>query len=299
MVAPTFGPVPLDLYERGGLILARDVVACRRLKYLTEELTLSAIDGVHRYARGSWGYTVLRTVYTTESDALFSVALERLKLWVEYSVRSSGSQFLPFGKQVMKQQQQAGPGEGGNDETWRRFHLDVVEDKEALEKLDDATAENFLGLRDYFRQWVRRVGEDPSRSSANARFCDCIVINTGSLASLGSMADQPPSLRTTVTRDEKRQELTTRGDGWLWLLDTERMTRLDGHETIPKYKGWMKIRARDVDSAWFQRLFFHDVGFDIHVRQDPKGTGEFWFDDGKPMTKSSPYEIANPFPELN
>jgi len=149
MAVPTFGPVSVDIYEQGGLIRAGDVVACRRLKYLSEELTLSALNGTHHHARGSWGHTILRTVYTPESDDSFGPAIERLKRWVRHGLVS--------GHRLLSRPRPREVGDGIADgeldpdaELWRRFYVDVVEDREGLAGMDG----DFAALRESLTFWI-------------------------------------------------------------------------------------------------------------------------------------------------
>jgi hypothetical protein len=82
------------------------------------------------YAFGSWGYTVLRTVYTPESDVLFPAAIERLKRYMHcqchYRRFPGFGPFCESSKITFTEP---------NDEMCRRFYLDVVADEANLAPL--------------------------------------------------------------------------------------------------------------------------------------------------------------------
>ncbi|KAF3807195.1 hypothetical protein GCG54_00008650 [Colletotrichum gloeosporioides] len=74
------------------------------------------------YAEGSWGYTVLRVVYTQESDELWPIALQKLNRWI--------TRYFIHGNRLIKNK----PNGEINEELARRFVLKAVKNK-ALESL--------------------------------------------------------------------------------------------------------------------------------------------------------------------
>ncbi len=89
MAAPTFfGQIPRSLWDERMPPFNKSSTACFNLQQLDKFLVVS-----RGHAHGSWGYTVLRTTYTPESEALFPIALARLEScirWWNHFVR-----FLP------------------------------------------------------------------------------------------------------------------------------------------------------------------------------------------------------------
>ena len=68
--APVFGPVPDFLWDKTSR------PAREELHQLHKHVRYHRREDLE-YGAGSWGYTVLRTVYTPESDALFPTATTR------------------------------------------------------------------------------------------------------------------------------------------------------------------------------------------------------------------------------
>ncbi|KAG9254340.1 uncharacterized protein F5Z01DRAFT_655157 [Emericellopsis atlantica] len=60
-----------------------DVEARLHLQSLRHNYHHGVMNGIaHEYAYGTWGFIVLRIVYTPESDHLFPQAIKKLKKWV-------------------------------------------------------------------------------------------------------------------------------------------------------------------------------------------------------------------------
>ncbi|KAK1767499.1 hypothetical protein QBC33DRAFT_586891 [Phialemonium atrogriseum] len=141
------------------------------------------------YARGPWGYTVLRTTYSDESDALWPIALEKLRRWVvQYFIYYN---YLATNKN----------DSSVNDELGRRYIVEVLEDTDSeklkFPDLARASQDDIKSLTHVFEAWVRNavgnavdnVGFDPLD---NLRFCDFLVIDEGSLRSLTALPDETP-----------------------------------------------------------------------------------------------------------
>ncbi|KAK3897084.1 hypothetical protein C8A05DRAFT_39364, partial [Staphylotrichum tortipilum] len=105
---------------------------------------------------GSWGFTVLRAVYTPESDMLFPLAMERLRRVVQFWCH--WTRFTGIGASCEKYKVE---DTSWNDEVFGRFWLDVVEDREGLGGLDSRSGgdegERFGALAEYFRRWCEGV----------------------------------------------------------------------------------------------------------------------------------------------
>jgi hypothetical protein len=219
-------------------------------------------DG-YGYAHGSWGYTVLRTVYTPESDTLFPAAIERLKKYVHFWCHYG--RFPSYGEYA---ESRAIAFAEPNDEISRRFYLDVIED-EGLADLDGD------GLGDYFRQWVAGVLNSGPKQDWNPRFCSYLVIDAESLASLAQIPDEPPPLRCAKDVKEKQGFLSAGEGAWVWLLDT--LPRLASDED--SYRGWLRVELRDIELSWFDRRIRWTCGEEspFYREEKPPGSGIFYY----------------------
>ncbi|KAK7911780.1 hypothetical protein PG985_014261 [Apiospora marii] len=157
------------------------------------------------YARGSWGYTILRTVYTPESDDLFPSAIAKLEKWLRQYYLHIG-RFPMWGEQGEADHQKMADG-SINDELGRRFRVELVQDAQKLNlpHLDRASQEDICSLCDVFDAWVASVGQDPhAECSISPRFCDCLAVDEEALRSLAAHPDEPPWLHVCATSEEKR-----------------------------------------------------------------------------------------------
>ncbi|OBT84881.1 hypothetical protein VE02_05927 [Pseudogymnoascus sp. 03VT05] len=152
-----------------------------------------------RYAEGSWGYTVLRTTYSDESNTLRPIVLGNLRRWVtQYFVHLNRLATNKSDSSV-------------NEELGRRFILeevDVDSEKINVPDLDKATQDDIKALTNVFDYWLRNaVGDVDGNAEFNiqdsARFCDFLVIDEGSLRSLAALPKETPSLEL-VSREERR-----------------------------------------------------------------------------------------------
>ncbi len=268
MPAPTFGRVPDHL--RGGLgNPKKERQACYHLTNLNYHIG----NAHNNYATGSWGYTVLRTVYTPESDALFPAAIERLKRYVHYWCHA-----LRYPSYGERGESKVIHSTERNDELYRRFYLDIIEDKAALANLDRD------GLVEYFRRWVASLGLDPYYSGL-PRFLCYLVIDAESLASLAQIPDDPPPLRVAKDLEEKRAFLSAGSGAWVWLMDTRPFPAQedpseyayeDWHQD--SYCGWLRMSLRDIQISWFDRLIRGGPGkFSFFRQEEPEGSGIFYY----------------------
>ena len=244
MSAPTFGPIPPELLAPEPGHSGRQ--ARFHLKSLDAYMEVSKELSKHPYGMGSWGYTVLRIVYTPESDTMFPIAMERLRTWVKYFLyQERMPHYPPF---------PAGPmaNVALNDELWSRFHLDVVEDKDKLDMEGPLTEASFHTLRDYFRKWVAGLGQDPDEAYiegyGNSRFCDPIIIDAEALATLCGLPEETPPNRPPVDREEWYKFVRMRKKGWVWVLDTIAL----GERQY--WGGWLKAEVLVLGTLFFSRL---------------------------------------------
>jgi len=271
MSAPVFGPVSQNLFD-GNPPEKSSNARCNLLQ-LDQHLRWGVLKG---HARGSWGYTLLRTAYTPEADELFPTAIARLKSYVHYWCHYG--RFLAYGARCEEQRIDfAEP----NEEVFRRFHLDVVEDREGLAHLDGngdgSVDDKFTALRAYFLRWLAGVdtGADFNpHGNNNPRFCLCLVLDSESIASLAQLPEELPPLRCAVDIQEKREFLSTGHGGWVWILETDYMYRRAWHKD--SYHGWMRIEMRDLDDAWFSRLTRESASCFWHEERTP-GSGIYCF----------------------
>ena len=223
-------------------------------------------------ASGAWGYTVLRTVYTPESDALFPAMVERVKRLVRYWCHHF--RFPAFGPLCERDRVDfAEP----SDELFRRFHLDIVQDREGLGHLDSGNSpDRFTALADYFRQWLAGVDKGSSLDK-EPRFGNCLVMDAESLASLAALPDELPPLRCTASREEKADALGTGHPAWLWLLEVRYMAQPALHHHGP-YPGWLRVAPSQIRSSWFAHLLLNDTDhwFCLGHEEKPEGSGIYY-----------------------
>ncbi|KAK4194009.1 hypothetical protein QBC40DRAFT_322697 [Triangularia verruculosa] len=247
MAPPTFPPVPRSLFYP------------RRPKTRDNEtaLRLEALGASRHttYAQHLWGFTILRTVYTPESDALFPIAMRRL----DAKAVTDGEP---------------------NEELAKRFYCDVIEDKDRLAGIQ-SDAEGFAKLRDYFREWLVSVGVqpdlppnhdddddddddtddpdldpalEPNESHDDPRFRSVLVVDEECLRSLiEELSDETPPLRTAVDREEWLKYLRMGKKAWLWMLDTGYMTRDESQFSPPGFRGWFRLGPTELLWAWFEK----------------------------------------------
>lgn len=102
---------------------------------------------------------VLRTVYTEESDVLFSRAIEQLERWMTRHYLHISRFPMWEGRKLARPK----PDGTLNEELARRFRIEVIEDKDKLDfpSLEDATFEN---IKDSSRV-LRSMGRQPRRDT--------------------------------------------------------------------------------------------------------------------------------------
>ena len=279
MAPPTFPPVPRSLFYP------------RRPKTRDNEtaLRLEALGASRHttYAQHLWGFTILRTVYTPESDALFPIAMRRLDAWARYSPHQG--RFPKYGQAY--ESKAVTDGEP-NEELAKRFYCDVIEDKDRLAGIQ-SDAEGFAKLRDYFREWwLVSVGVqpdlppnhdddddddddtddpglddpalEPNESHDDPRFRSVLVVDEECLRSLiEELPDETPPLRTAVDREEWLKYLRMGKKAWLWMLDTGYMTRDESQFSPPGFRGWFRLGPTELLWAWYEWKSY------LHRQSDP------------------------------
>ena len=272
MAPPLFEPVPQHFLH--DLLTAPENVDRYAAGALNTLNSLFLPDAQHRYyGWGSWGFTVLRTVYTPESDALFPVAMQRLRGIVRYWCHYTRFPFL--GPACARAKiHDAGP----NEELFRRCFLDVIQDRDGLAHLDSDYSNpglaRFTALANYFRQWLAGIDTgsafDLGRSS---RFSCCLVVDAESLASLAEIPDELPPLQCPANMQEKRASLNADQNAWLWLLEPRYMERPAWHED--SYQGWLRVNPRQIHTTWSAYHFVNDSDrwHCLGHKEDPQGSG--------------------------
>ncbi|KAI8253298.1 hypothetical protein K4K58_007254 [Colletotrichum sp. SAR11_239] len=224
------------------------------------------------YAEGSWGYTVLRVVYTQESDVLWSIALQKLNRWI--------TQYFIHGNRLIKNK----PNGEINEELARRFVLEPVEnqtleDLKLLNLSEDTSQRDMQSLTQVFEDWRKKaVGENADLDPRdNTRFCDFLVIDEASLRTLAALPEETPSLEM-VSRSERRARHDLWAGSFVWLIDSLAVKRFQGVEDADNYNGLMKLSPEDLPDAWFERAGRFSSDFWTFDREEiPEGSGEKWY----------------------
>ncbi|KAL0779933.1 hypothetical protein CaCOL14_004417 [Colletotrichum acutatum] len=275
-------------YRRGRENRDKDGQAMVRVEELFTSMFRCERSGI-TYAAGSWGYTVLRTAYSEESDTLWPIAMDKLNRWVT-------KYFIHANRLVMNK-----PDGEINEELARRFILEVIEDRESeklkIPDLSVTSQETIQALTQVFEDWRgRAIGEIDSGLGDSPRFCDFLVIDEASMRSLAALPDDMPSTEL-VPRAERRvsrmfsilpsrsSELTiyqARNQIWagvyVWLVDSAAVQRFSGTEDEDNYDGWMRLSPHDLADAWFEKVERSSNENWTFDRVDiPEGSGEKWY----------------------
>ncbi|KAK1537954.1 SCP-like extracellular protein [Colletotrichum paranaense] len=222
------------------------------------------------YAAGSWGYTVLRTTYSQESNTLWPIAMDKLNRWVT-------QYFIHANRLVMNK-----PDGEVNEELARRFILEVVEDKESeklkVPDLSIASQETVQTLTQVFEEWRRgAIGDISSGLGESPRFCDFLVIDEASVRSLAALPDDLPSTEL-VPRAERRARNHIWAGVHVWLVDSLAVRRSRGTEDKDNYDGWMRLSPHDLADAWFEKVERSSSDNWTFDRVDiPEGSGKKWY----------------------
>ena len=270
MPAPTFGRIPLSLWDQRNPP-PKDSTACFNLRQLDRYLIVP-----RGHAHGSWGYTVLRTAYTPESDALFPIALARLESYIHWWCYF-GRFPAHHGTPPSLCDGSCGVSAEPNDEVYRRLYLDVVEDRDGLAYLDgdgDSSAEDrFTALAAYFRQWVAGV-DTGLYPEDNPRYVVCVVLDSESIASLARLPEELPPLRCVAGKEEVLLFYGTGKGAWVWLLETDYMAEPEEYDG--DYRGWLRTDVSGFERSWFSRLERDGAPCYLHEERT-KGSGVYYY----------------------
>ncbi|KAF4928151.1 hypothetical protein CGCVW01_v002057 [Colletotrichum viniferum] len=248
----------------------KDTQAMRWVQELYWSMGRCRQSGV-TYAEGSWGYTVLRVVYTQESNTLWPIALQKFNRWV--------TQYFIHLNQLLKNK----PNGEINKELARRFILEVVENK-ALKDLNlpnlsaDTPQQDVQSLTQIFEGWRKEaVGDINFDPRNNTRFCDFLVIDGASLRTLAALPEETPSLEI-VSRAERRARHELWAGSFVWLIDSLAVKRFQGFEDADNYNGLMKVSPEGLPDAWFERAGRFSSDFWTFDREEiPEGSGKKWY----------------------
>lgn len=159
-------------------------------------VTSFCLFNIYSYDVECLTWLVLRTTYSDESDALWPIAMEKLRRWVT-------QYFIHLNRLAMNK------SDGSiNEELGRRFIVEVFEDADSeklkFPDLANASQDDIKSLTDVFDAWLRNaVGNVEVDPVDSPRFSDFLIIDEGSLRSLAALPDETPPLGL-VTRDERR-----------------------------------------------------------------------------------------------
>ncbi|KAF3025527.1 hypothetical protein E8E14_009203 [Neopestalotiopsis sp. 37M] len=265
-IQETFPDPPDDLFKWAGANPNRDQIAMGRMYELWDSMRCGST-----YARGSWGYTVLRTTYSEESDRLWPIAMAKLRLWVvDYFIYSG---CIIYNK----------PDMTVNTELGRRFVLEVVENEELealkLADLSKATRDDIESLTGIFDAWlVQTVKDDDVNLNCNPRFTDFLVVDENALRSLAALPEETIPL-VHVSIKERMAQRSIYGGAYLWLVDSRAVKRYEGIDDEENYNGLMKLEALQIPYAWFGEITHRreDESWIFARREIPEGSGDMWF----------------------
>ncbi len=235
---------------------------------------------------GSWGFAVLRTVYTPKSDVLFPLAMGRLRQVVRWWCHDT--RFPGVGASCEKCKVVDG---SWNEKVFGRFWLDVVEDREWLGGLDGGSegeeGERFRRLAVYFQQWCAGVdtrSDTGDVRNRDPRFTSCLVVDGESLAALAQMEEEVPPLQCPATRREKADSLGTGYPGWMWLVEArymalpaERRTEVWDGGGGDTYPGWLRVQPSHLFLTWANHWDLNDgdCALCLGHAEVPEGSGVY------------------------
>jgi hypothetical protein len=177
------------------------------------------------YGSGSWGYTdqylacpkskvvgvssldyrahaVLRTAHSSETDAIWPVAMEKLERWV--------TRYFVYWTRFFTNK----PDTTIKDELARRFVIEVIDvepERLAIPDLHKASLEDIKALGSIFEEWVHSAIGEKAAAEPPRRYCprfyDFIVIDERSIATLAALPEDTPPLHL-VSHEERRVRIS-------------------------------------------------------------------------------------------
>lgn len=236
------GPVPPEVFQEAPEEFDRDIY-----------VNLLDLNALGRFKRDplpsrafTWGFTILRTVYTLESDTAFPIAVETLRRWMVHWARIEAFQasYDPSPRPYRTEP---------SEEIAARIWNEVVEDRE---RLDGASWET---VHNVFEAWLHSQGVDQERSlkrmPSNPRLNSCMVIDAAALAALQTMPETPPNLSSPPTKEEYDWSVSIAArDAWVWIYDLKPQYLLSQGRDEPVYQGWLRVAPHSLCYYWFMRI---------------------------------------------
>lgn len=212
---------------------------------------LASHDGSHRYPY-CWGFAIFRTVYTPGSDDASARAVARL---ADYARAFAHGDLVRRPKP-----NEEAPDPLPNQELWRRYFSEVVEDRDALDGADVQE----VGRR--FDAWVAgELEERPGRRDVpNSRFRICIMLDAQGVDDVLAMPEDPRDWGrrgeeerwVKVVTNEMWDERGFPGRGRLWLRADVRQAvwstwfGLEDPDFVYEYVGWSEDEADGALNFW-------------------------------------------------
>lgn len=168
-----------------------------------------------------WGYIVYRTVYTTESDELWPIAMDKLAKVMNHSIDSELHTEIRY-----KESEDPEP-DANAERLVKETHKDVIfSDKQFW---DGASIEQ---VRQHFSEYLRA-----SRGQGTGRFEGCLLIDERSLKSIVASPDPQPWL------GGRRPRKPSQPWGFVGMIDG----RYPENRYEPRYTGYMRV---EILSLW-------------------------------------------------
>lgn len=171
---PEFAPIPRAIWKPRRRWATDPEFKRQPRSYLD---AIMHVSGGHRRPY-TWGFTIYRTVYTPESDAMFPKVLDRIREYVERIVYADIKMWRK--KHPCEDPLDPTP----NDELMKRYQNDVIEDP----ALDGADMD-LIGSQ--FDKWVTDHMDTERRGQCNTRFQACLVIDEQVLEDISRIPDDP------------------------------------------------------------------------------------------------------------
>lgn len=261
---PDFGlPLPFKHDPVGGR------VAYENLCYL---------DVARKFAEypSAWSFRLYRAVFGPGTDERFAKAVDRLREWVQWSVRNSRYIRWVKGDHVKETDWTWPRGKPHEtDEVARRFWIDVVEDYPGCHEnragLDvEPGTEDFSLVGRAFLSWlsgrskpVDEEDDDDDEEILYTPYCHCLIVDEKALVALETLPDTIPDVKPR-TSDEWDQVSEVHQNAWVWLLDRKTMKRqeagepliraswMKGDPDLPHFPPWCRISIADLYELWFR-----------------------------------------------
>lgn len=164
----------------------------------------------------------MRGVYKPGSDANFSLAIDKLRRWVRFLVYDSLNT-VPTRDRISRSGHVIKTDPKFNEQLWKTFSLDVLEDESAL-RIDDP--EWYLDeqglplkLRNYFADWVVSQGHEFEDGRVVTHFNDFLVVDAASMATLLEMPEPPQSRKCYDMQEWNSLRDTGSPPAFVWMLD--------------------------------------------------------------------------------